>query len=77
MAKPQVAKSEPQKAPYVKPKILTFKVNPSFASTEIEPLPDLQRNEQELGIGWLGYVGVVIGSIIGYVLFRIIHGSIP
>jgi len=32
MAKPQ-AQSEPQKAPYVKPKILTLKVDLSFASS--------------------------------------------
>ena len=32
MDKPQ-AQSEPQKAPYVKPKILTIKVNLSFASS--------------------------------------------
>jgi len=73
MAKPQVAKSESQKAPYVKPKILTFKVNPSLASTNIGPLPDL-RKDQEARIGWVGYLGVVIGSIVGYVLFRIVHG---
>jgi len=77
VAKPQVAKCEPPKAPYVKPKILTFKVNASFASTEIEPLPDPQRKGREPGIGWLGYIGVAIGSMIGYVLFRIIHGSTP
>jgi len=77
MAKPQVAKSEPQKAPYVKPKILTFKVNPSFASTGIEPLLDLEHKNEEPRIGWQGYLGVVIGSIAGYVLFRIIHGSAP
>ena len=33
MAKPQVSKSEPQKAPYVTPKILTLKVELSFASS--------------------------------------------
>ena len=43
MAKQQVAKSEPQKAPYVTPKILTLKVDLSFASsaTNFEDLIDL------------------------------------
>ena len=42
MAKQQVAKSEPQKAPYVTPKILTLKVDLSFASsaTNFEDLID-------------------------------------
>jgi len=77
MAKPQVAKSEPKKAPYAKPKILTFKPSPSFASIEIEPLLDLEHKNEEPRIGWVGYLGVVIGSIAGYVLFRIIYGSAP
>ena len=33
MAKQQIAKIEPQKAPYVAPRILTLKVNLSFASS--------------------------------------------
>ena len=33
MAKQQLAKIEPQKAPYVTPRILTLKVNLSFASS--------------------------------------------
>jgi len=72
MAKPQVGKSEPQKAPYVKPRILIFKVNPSFASTQIE-LPTDLVTDQEVRIGWKEYLGVSIGSILGYALFRIVH----
>ena len=33
MAKPQVAVSEPARAPYVKPRILTLKADLSFASS--------------------------------------------
>jgi hypothetical protein len=33
MAKQQIAKIEPEKAPYVAPRILTLKVNLSFASS--------------------------------------------
>jgi hypothetical protein len=48
MAKPQVAKSEPQKAPYVTPRILTFKVDTKLVSTARDPLGDLQdQGEQD------------------------------
>ena len=79
MAKPQVAVSKPKRAPYVKPRIVTFQIDPSPVSTEIDPLPDIQQKDEEnkeSGIRWLGYVGVVIGSVLGYVLFRIIHGGV-
>jgi hypothetical protein len=42
MAKPQVSKSEPQKAPYVTPRIITLKVDLSFAtapSSKWQPVP--------------------------------------
>jgi hypothetical protein len=47
MAKPQ-AQSEPQKAPYVTPKILTLKVDLSFASsaTNFEDIIDLLDRPQ-------------------------------
>ena len=50
MAKQQVAKSEPQKAPYVTPKILTLKVDLSFASsaTNFEDLIDLVNHPESL-----------------------------
>ena len=80
MTKPQVAVSEPERAPYVKPRIVTLQINPSPVSTEIDPLPGIrekdEENKESPGIGSLGYVGVVIGSILGYVLFRIIHGGV-
>ena len=68
MAKEQTANGEPERAPYLKPRLVTFQVNPSLESTEIDPLPDLQGKDQETGIGWLECLGVVIGSIIGYFL---------
>jgi SAM-dependent methyltransferase len=43
MAKQQVAKSKSQKAPYVTPRILTFKADPKLISTEIDPLGDVQN----------------------------------
>jgi hypothetical protein len=47
MAKPQ-PQSEPQKAPYVTPNILTLKVDPSFASsaTNLEDIIDLLDHPQ-------------------------------
>jgi hypothetical protein len=47
MAKPQ-PQSEPQKAPYVTPKILTLKVDLSFASsaTNLEDITDLRDRPQ-------------------------------
>jgi len=49
MAEEQIANSEPQKAPYVKPAILTLKVNPSFAaapSSKWLPVPDETETRQ-------------------------------
>ena len=70
---------EPEKAPDVTPRILTFRVDTKLISTNTDPLADLQhkgQQEQEVRIGWKDYLTVVIGSILGYVLFRImIHGS--
>jgi hypothetical protein len=54
MAKEQVAKSEPQKAPYATPRI--FKLERKLISNDITD------------IGWVGYLGIVIGSILGYFL---------
>jgi hypothetical protein len=80
MSKTQVAKIKPQKVPYVTPRIVSFKVDPKMISTDtdIDPLADLQQQgqqEQEVRIGWKEYLAVAIGSILGYVLFRMIHGS--
>jgi hypothetical protein len=60
MVRPQASKSEPQKAPYVTPKILTLKVDLSFASSAADlddifglaispqsPVPDKSRNATE------------------------------
>jgi hypothetical protein len=60
MAKQQLTKSEPQKAPYVPPRILTLKVDLSFASSATDlddifglaihpqsPVPDKSRNATE------------------------------
>ena len=48
MAEEQIAKSEPQKAPYVKPRILTLKVDLSFASsaTKLEDIIGLLDGSQ-------------------------------
>lgn len=69
MAKPPVAKIKPQKAPYVTPRISSFKVDPKRISTDIDRLADLQRQaqqEQEVKIGWKEYLAVAIGSIFAY-----------
>jgi hypothetical protein len=42
-----------------------------------DSLPDVPIRDEERGIGWLGYVGVAIGSFLGYILFRVIHGGPP
>jgi hypothetical protein len=60
MAKQQPTKIEPQKAPYVTPRILTLKVDLSFASSATDlddifglaippqsPVPDKSRNATE------------------------------
>jgi hypothetical protein len=42
MGKPQVSKTESLKASYITPRILTLKVNPSFASSpDLEPGTEL------------------------------------
>ena len=61
MAKEQLAKIEPQKAPYETPRIFALKVNLSFASSATDlddifglaippqsPVPDKSRNATEL-----------------------------
>ena len=51
MAKEQVAPTEPQKAPYVRPAIVTLKVNLSFASsaTKLGQLLDVADLSQDPG----------------------------
>ena len=63
------------------PRFVALQVDPAPVSTEIDPIPDCCQEKDEESkesprIGWLGYVGVVIGSILGYILFRIIHGGV-
>jgi hypothetical protein len=54
MAKEQVAKGEPLKASYATPRI--FKLERKLISNDITD------------IGWVGYLAIVIGSILGYFL---------
>ena len=47
MAKQKVAKNEPEKAPYVTPRILSIEVNPKLMSTDIDPLAEFQNPGEE------------------------------